>query len=371
MIRMRTQIIVAKGFLLILLGLGFGTVATAQDTLPQSPPELKDFRLDTPPPREDAPAPQPPAPQPKAETPPAKQPAQPAAQPAKQAPAKAQPAPVRAQPVPESGTPVQTNLDGSAEAEALAPADISETAIGTDAALPVPVVPEAQNAKPSGMPEWLSWWPYLAALLTALAAFLLLHHIRQRKAKMGAMDLAPVPSTPIPVRKQSPPKPVLASATSLTARFETGDARLSLANLTITGQLHLHYAGAVPLQKLSMRTFLMSACDGQAAMIDAFHSDETQGDREILGSMIPSESINLKLQLQVPRDGLQAFDWRERRFVAPIIVVNISGDDLATPCRLACVVGQVGDPDSPRLLPIPIDRGPKRFDRVQFQPIAA
>ena len=87
---------------------------------------------------------------------------------------------------------------------------------------------------------------------------------------------------------------------------------------------------------------------------------------------MPGEEINLTLEMQVPRDALQAFDWRERRFVAPIVLINVASDDGATtPCRISCVVGQEGAPGAARLQPIPIDRGPKLFAALQFRPIAA
>jgi hypothetical protein len=353
---------------LVISGAGLGTPVAAQGTLPENPPELKDFRLDTPKPREDVPQPQP-QPQPKAETP------------------AAQPEPVRQQPAPNRADPVRTAPDTPPTSNNERPTSKPVAPTETESAKSVLVLPDAPatdgatapmvdlpagNSLATNWQTWLAWWPILAVLLAALLAYGLFRLLQKRVADSAARVASPaaLQPAPMPVRK-TPPLPTKPAA-SLTARFETGDARLSLANLTITGQLHLSYAGSIPLEGIAMRTRVMSACEGQAAIIDAFHDDQRQGDREVLGNMQPGENITLKLQLQVPRDALSAFDWRERRFVAPIVLVNIASDgaDVA-PCRLSCVVGQPSAADSRRLMPIPIDRGPKRFDTVQFQPIAA
>jgi hypothetical protein len=162
------------------------------------------------------------------------------------------------------------------------------------------------------------------------------------------------------------------AVSNLAARFDPDNARLSVANLTVKGHLHLRYDGEAPLESLIMRTRVMSACDGQKALIDAFHSDPAAGQIESLGRVMPGEQIDLTLEMQVPRDALQAFDWRERRFVAPIVLINIAADNGAVaPCSISCVVGQEGAPGAARLQPIPIDRGPKLFGALQFRPIAA
>jgi hypothetical protein len=336
----------------------------AQDALPESPPELKDFRLDTPQPREEAPPP-------KADPPKAEPPVQPQPQ------AESQTQSPRVQQQPRPATPQRTapRADNS-EAGTEATVDAPITAEPVLAAPPADAAPAAKAMAGDEGPatDWRSLmhlWPLLAAALALLAGFGLFRLLRKRTAQ-EALALAEAPA-PMPARKPAqPPKPKLEPAVQLSARFDPGNAQLSLANLTITGQLHLHYEGVEPIERLSMRTAIMSACDGQAALIDAFHRDDQQGDREALGQIVPGEHISVKLELKVPREALQAFDWRERRFVAPIVLVHIASDDAAiAPCRLACVVGQVGDPESPRLTPIPIDRGPKRFPAVQFQPIAA
>jgi hypothetical protein len=145
-----------------------------------------------------------------------------------------------------------------------------------------------------------------------------------------------------------------------------------MANLTITGCLRLRYDGPTALKSLRLRNLVISASEGQRDLIESFHKDDHAGQIDILGEVKPGEEIVLTLELLVPRDSLQAFDWRERRFIAPILLINLSSDDPSiTPCQLNCLVGQEGDPASSRMQPLPIDRGPRHFAALRFLPIAA
>jgi hypothetical protein len=344
---------------LALAGLLCGSPAVAQDTLPDTNGELKDFRLDNPPPK-DKPA----EPAPQIEAPVAQPTIKTAAPPTKsvQRPAPQKPpANLPAQQTQPTDANAATGAGADAFSDTPPPSDASDGTTSEDAASVT--IPAASS--------YAQYWPWLAALLAALLCVALFWVWRGRRAPIILQEQTyvkarpPVPPSPLAV------KPVLASS-NLTARFDPGDARLSVANLTIKGDLHLRYDGDAPLEKLTLRTRVMSACDGQKALIDAFHSDPAAGQIESLARVMPGEEIDLTLEMQVPRDALQAFDWRERRFVAPIVLINVASDDgTTTPCRVSCVVGQEGGAGSPRMQPIPIDRGPKLFDMLKLRPIAA
>jgi hypothetical protein len=355
-----------------LLAAGFGLPAIAQDAVPESPPELKDFRLDKPPPREKAPeAPPPvtpaPAPQPTIETPRA------------ETPAPQRPKP-KAEPVAAPKAQTEETAAPTTEPVADSPA-ASEPALTPGPLVAPDAAPPATAAEPvasNPYPDIMQYWPIGLALLSALLGFAAFRLWRGRAKPLEADDepawLAaevepqadahtPRPMTPTPIR----PAPA-----KITASFDPSDARLSIANLTITGRLRVRYDGKKPLESLKLRNMVISACDGQKDIIDAFHANPAVGDVESLGPVAPGEEIDLTLELQVPREALQAFDWRERRFVAPIVLINLGSDDGSTAAyQISCVVGQEGDPLSPRMQPIPIDRGPKRFEALRFRPIAA
>jgi hypothetical protein len=360
--RVRRKVLAAA-----LLAASLGVSVTAHDATPENPPELKDFRLDTPPPREKAPeaAPPPivaPEPQPKAERPRAEPTTpRPAPKTAPSREAEAQPSPVQ----PES----------QAQPSAVEPGILPESLPQAEA--PTESEPAATPSETGSLASTLlDLWPILAALIALLAGWLAFRWFRNRQpdALEGIAQSSEPPITPTvppPGPEPTTPQPAV-SRGSLSASFEPSDARLSIANLTITGCLRLRYDGPEALQSLRLRNLVISASEGQRSFIDSFHNDLNAGQIDTLGGVQPGEEIVLTLELQVPRDGLQAFDWRERRFVAPILLLNLSSDDPSiAPCRINCLVGQEGDPMSPRMQPLPIDRGPRHFAALRFSPIAA
>jgi hypothetical protein len=333
-------------YALALAGLFCGGGVVAQDTLPDKSGDLSGFRLDTPPPKEKTVEPAPTV-------------EAPVVQPVTKS--VAPPAKLVQRPAPQK-LPANAPVQNTPPAEATVPTGAPGF---TDIPPPVVVVETSPSA------EYIQYWPWLAAFLAAAVGLMLFGFWRRNRAPVFA-------ETPTPVKARAPAAPPLPVAkqvvatSNLTARFDPADARLSVANLTVKGHLHLRYDGESPLESLQFRTRVMSACDGQKTLIDAFHSDPAAGQIESLGRVMPGEEIDLTLEMQVPRDALQAFDWRERRFVAPIVLINIaSNDGTITPCRISCVVGQEGAPGAARLQPIPIDRGPKLFGALQFRPIAA
>jgi hypothetical protein len=346
----------------------------AQETVPETPPELKDFRLDTPAPKEKQPEAQPP---PLAKTVPA-----PAPQPERSLSQPRSDRPAQQRAVPASPTREQAGQADAPEAAApeaapyqTAPDPALEPQQGSDAA---PTVESTTPEPPAVTSDWTRYWPFGLALLAALLG---LFGYRAWRSKQPAReelvefasepDFAPILKQPEPV-ELPPALPAIEPHGALTASFEPADARLSIANLTVTGCLRLRYEGSEPLQSLRLRNMVISACEGQRAMIDAFHNDNDAGQIDILSGAQPGEEIVLTLELQVPREALQAFDWQERRFVAPILLLNVGSDDPAvTPCRVNCLVGQQGDPLSPKMRPLPVDRGPKRFEELRFRSIAA
>ncbi|MFM2409476.1 MAG: hypothetical protein RL481_304 [Pseudomonadota bacterium] len=374
---------VIEGVLAASLAAGCTVSAGAQDAGTEPTPELKDFRLDPAPKAEPAPLPTSapnldPVPAPKVDSPPAVQ-----AAPRAESRA-AQRSTERTQPRRDEPDAVQ------APAKEPLPAETADTAPVDTAKAPV------VDAKPSEAPapknttpgDAMRFWPILLSLLAALLGWL---GYRQWRSQT-AMELPPEtePVQPVDVAEPIPtdepqPDPVVVPAASrrqqpesalnqgaLTASFEPADARLSLANLTITGCLRLHYEGKKPLAALRLRNQVISACEGQQVMINAFHNDPEAGRIDSLGSVQPGEEIVLTLELQVPRDGLQAFDWRQRLFVAPILLLNLESEDGSVePSRINCLVGLEGDPASPKMRPLPIDRGPKHFAALRFRPLPA
>jgi hypothetical protein len=335
--------------------------AAAQDTVPETPAELRDFRLDTPPPR--AKVPEPVAAPPSAEINTGS--AQSATSPSTIKP--------RPRPLPTVKTPTAKRLPDATATATIIPDAPATTApsLADDPPTAVPAASDAPLLPANGAPDWLATamrlWPLLAIFLATILGWFAIRFLRNRRRDTGVKgDAAAERQAAIPAQISINAQP------SLNASFEPSSARLSLANLTVTGCLRICYDGTKPLQSLRLRNQVISACRGQRAMIEAFHQDADAGRVDILGAAQPGEEIILTLELQVPRDALQAYDWRERRFIAPILLLNLTADDPAVPpYHSNCLIGQESELLSARMRPLPVDRGPKYFGALRFRPIVA
>jgi hypothetical protein len=134
----------------------------------------------------------------------------------------------------------------------------------------------------------------------------------------------------------------------------------------------LHNVGKAQLRDLKVRTTMISACEGQNALISAFHADESRGHAESIGDARAGEEIALSLEIQQPRVELNEFDWRERRFMAPIVLIHLSGrgPQGIEHCELSCLIGRESDAETQRMKPFHTDRGPRRFEGLGYRAVS-
>jgi hypothetical protein len=352
----------------------------AQETPAPTPPELRDFRLDPKP--ADKPAEQPPVAQPA----PVAVPPQPKVEPPAATP---EPRTVRT-PQKKVQTETVQRDEKKTEPEKSAPelkvetlptetAPPSETKPSEPVAAPDVATPPAAPSLPFAFAPWMGW-----AALAALAALLAGWLFRRRRrisevvddVAMLQGDFEPAPTDaqfeaaePAPLPVQGEPK--AAQTPRLQADFTPEQAQLSLANFTISGRLALHNVGKAQLRDIKVRTTMISACEGQNALISEFHADESRGHAESIGDARAGEEIALSLEIQQPRVELSEFDWRERRFMAPIVLIHLSGrgPQGLEHFELSCLIGREGDAETQRMKPFHTDRGPRRFEGLGYRAV--
>ncbi len=173
--------------------------------------------------------------------------------------------------------------------------------------------------------------------------------------------------TPEPGAPEPEKTPILSVA------FEPTDAQLSIASLTITGKLKVENRGTAAATGLALRSQMISAQDGQKEAIEAFHSNHGDGEIQPLGDLAAGERIDAIIEIRLPRAELHAFRWTEREFVAPIVLINVAGQmgDQPVEARLSQLIGREGEMSSPRMKPLAIDRGPRRYRGVSARPVFA
>jgi hypothetical protein len=358
----------------------------AQEAPAPTPPELRDFRLDP------KPAEKPPE-QPTVAEPPVAQPAPVVVPPQpKVEPRAATPKP-RAEPAPAKTVPSETTIRDEKKAEPpKAAPELKVEPLPTEAVTPSNSTPSepkatpdvtAQLAAPSLPFAFAPWmgWSALATLAALLSGWLFLRRRRVSQAAddvdMVQVDYQPAPTDPqidagdpAPLRAAIDPK---ATRTPwLHADFTPEQAQLTLANFTISGRLALHNVGKAQLRDVKVRTTMISACEGQNALISEFHADEGRGHTESIGDARAGEEIALSLEIQQPRVELNEFDWRERRFMAPIVLIHLSGrgPQGLEHAELSCLIGRESDAETQRMKPFHTDRGPRRFEGLGYRAVS-
>ncbi len=382
--------------LLFFANLGAAFVAApalAQDAVPETPPELRDFRLDQPrdqtPPQ---PAPQQTAPQEPSVTPPESRTPPETARPA--------PGPVRQRPqeaTQQSPDTASSRTDVPAPDQQVAPA-IEPEATTVPSIGPQPDPDQAQIAPP--VTENAIVWnlPLIAGILVALLVLGLLGYILQRRRRDNWQSVdadgsgkvaTPDPSKNIPA---SPPEKLLhepaptpPTATApvpaqksaqisgdVSILFVPERATISFTNLTVQGQLQIANQGKSPARDMQLRAVLVSASSEQQRAIDSFFADPAQIAPNALGEAKPGERLGLSLELSVPLSEMQTFPVGEQLLLVPILVASLSyaqdnGEKFTA--NLACMIGREAQPPKPKMGPLRIDKGPRSFAPLGQRPV--
>lgn len=360
---------------------------TGQDIGTGTPPELRDFRLDTPPPR---PAPQQSAPDPAVTAPPpAESTSTPSTPRAEQRPTASRPAAALSNRTSDTPSGSEATADVVASPATVAADDpanaaenpIAATGVDTDA----PLASTSVDAQPLlATPPWL--WPVAGGLLAILAAAAWFFFRRKRRTSAAepAAFPEPVPQPSPPARLDTPrpagppaaPRTTLRpeeSSAPVVAQFTPTSAQLSIASLSITGILEINNLTPMPVSGLILRSHMISAQDGQREAVAAFHSDRGAGSIQPLGDLSAGERIEATIEIRLPRNELSSFRWTEREFVAPIVLIHLSGSADSKPLEIQItqLIGREGANQSDRMQPLPIDRGPKRFSGIAARPVFA
>lgn len=413
---------------------------SAQEVIPQTSPELRDFKLD---PEKPKPAPKP-LPQDNEPSAPPEQ----AAPPVRTAPAPVQrpapnPSPRPALTLPEAALDTQRRSADPAPqrkaAETLRPAAAAPVENAVPSAeseiTPTPVTPAQEAAsppeplpgdiaEPSSAPNTdvieqvdetqqptAYWWIAIAAaaFVGALALFL-----RRRKStpiadeeiestaaytghQPGPLSEPDTSETeapkPLPIPAPAPQhaeealsamaaKPTPAKPARKTKRpelelsFIPEKATLSLAKLTIKGQIRIINGGNAEAKSMSMRAAIISANAQQDEQISAFHSVPDMHSDEI-GAATIGERIAMDIDLIIPISELSHYPMGNMQLFAPIVVVHIDytwgggasvKKDIA---KISCIIGRESTPPKPKMAPLRLDLGPRSFTPLGQRPVFA
>ena len=347
---------------------------SAQDVVPETPPELRDFRLD---PERAKPQPEPTVVQPVVTPPPVVSTARDskAAQPTPR-PQSPSVLPRRAAPVVTQDQPAPSRQDSEAQPEPAGPALVDQQ--------PVSNAPEAaatDKTSAQGRP----FWQVGGALALGTILLLGMYWLRRRRKGERAGDIADIPrviepeqidiiDTPAPVLPAPAPTPVKpVKKPRITLDFIPEKATISFTTLTIKGQLRLINEGDAPAKNMELRAGLISASAQQEAAINAFNGDTANIPAEAIGEAKPGERIGMAIEMSVPLTDMQSFPLGAKQLFVPIMVANLSyrcggkgGNDTA---QIACMIGREANPPVARMGPLRLDLGPRSFTPLGQRPV--
>lgn len=337
----------------------------AQDAGTDTPPELRDFRLDAPPP---APTPEPVVPAPAPLQEPTDTPPLDAAPPARSTQQRVnqtsrqpvQNAPVdepSAEPMVEASPVIQTPPTGTTESPA--------------APLPADAPPE-----PSAATVFSAAQLGIAALLLLIILSVGLLLWRRRSQRPRAPDVIkarpnPAPRvTPPALGPVGPPPPAAPAPSQITMAFVPRNASVSVKSLMMKGELQITNKGSYSTDHLSLRAGLVSASKDQKNAIDHFFAQPQDMSSSPIISVKPGEQIGLNLELSIALDEMQTFMVDGKSLLVPILVASLS-DTRGEVARITCMVGREASPPQPKMGPLRLDQGPRSFDRLGQRPLVS
>jgi hypothetical protein len=355
----------ARMALPVILGFVFVGAVSAQDAVPETPPELRDFRLD----------PQRPAPLPEPEVQPP--PLVPTTKPEPDAPQGEPPSPAKPRSAARQSEPrAETVLSESIAAPAAEDSPEAKTEPPSDGVerpeAPAPIAEAPESADPAST---VLWWPFAAALLAALAvlaAWLLWRRRRANGVAVAEISAVTQNTPPAPVK---PTPPIIADIKRprLTLEFVPDKATLGFSALTLKGQLHLANEGDAPASDMQLRATLISASQRQKETIAAFHGGAIPIDPNVLGNAQAGERLALQIEMAVQVAEIDSYIVGDKKIFVPVMLANVaySWDGGADNVTIACMIGRESEPAGAKMGPLRLDLGPRSFAPLGQRPITA
>ncbi len=358
----------ARLALSVILSCIMASAVAAQDAIPETPPELRDFRLD---PERAPPASQP---QPEVQPPPVVQTAEP--QPVERRPERAAPSQQR-----QVERPASTESDDPATTIEQQPEETAESVPAVVPPLPESTEPTSEAVPPQSDPSTLSWWQILAAIAAATMALIGgWLYLRRRADVFEQDDVQPAAAfepkpTPTIMPQPVPTKPIANAGPRphMSLEFIPDKATLGFNALTLKGRLQLVNNGNASADDMQLRATMISANQRQKETIAAFHSGAITIAPNALGSAKEGERLGLDIEMSVPVNELESYTVGGKRIFVPLMLASLQyawadGTDSAT---IACMIGRETEPPQPKMGPLRLDLGPRSFKPLGQRPVYA
>ena len=382
------RLMMAAGIAALILAAAIAP-ARAQDVAPDTPAELRDFKLNpekAPPVQQPLPTTEPvskpvPTTQPAVVTVPAVRAVQERVTAPRPPAARPQPAKASAVPSRPSAPPIiaKPAAERQRDVISVAPAETDDRA-PVQSPAPEIAPPSAAPATPSN--STFPWQYILVALL--VAAGLAIAWLLKRRRAIARVQ--PAITQPIEeaahdhhIANSDPPAklaavPAASNRPKLEVSFIPERASISLKNLTINGRLHIANNGESDAAELRLNAAVISASKGQEEAISSYFASPWTHGKD-LGSAKVGEQIALEMDLMIPIADLQTFAMGAQQLLVPIILARVAyqwdeGDQNGE-AQLSWLIGREASPPKPKMGALRLDLGPRSFGSLGQRPLFA
>ncbi len=155
--------------------------------------------------------------------------------------------------------------------------------------------------------------------------------------------------------------------------FVPDNAVVSLANLSIRGQLQVANEGPDIIEGLTLRAVLIAASAQQQQAIESFFAHPGRIPPSSVGTLNPGERIGLTLELSVALHEMQTFVLGDKTLLVPILLAHLSYDNAVQHegAQLVTMIGREANPPTSKMGPLRLDLGPRTFGQLGHRPLPA
>lgn len=296
---------------------------------------------------------------------------------------------------PRSAAPAQTAPTTVQSAPVAPAADVAAPPVATSAAgsvlgnLAAPAAPSISppSTAMADSGDGFALWPWLLALVAALAAAAGLYFWRNRQTQLAGVpqiELPPVaPRAPAPAPAPKPiaaPTPTPRAAATPSAAMppaaapRTADSPLSLEampvqlsrslmNATFAYKLTLANRGDTPIENVAIGADLVTAHTSVPMEQQVSRSDTELPEMGRIGSIAPGEKVELPGELRLPINAIRTVRQGSAQLYVPLLRVRASAAGVAPSAR-TFIVGTLPDDSAKKLQPFRLDEMPQTYRAI-------
>lgn len=154
--------------------------------------------------------------------------------------------------------------------------------------------------------------------------------------------------------------------------FTTLGVDVTLVNAIARYHLAITNMADIPVSQVALHGTVVQARRGMPPTVDPLQGDSLLPLLQHLGDIAPDTSQRCEGQMRLPLDQIEPIEMQGRLLFVPMVHIWIgySGPDgTRYAVTQSFVIGEESEPPGPRVGPLRLDLGPRRFTQVGQRPL--